>query len=345
MIVAAPCEAPLRFLVGAGREGMMWNITRRALAVVLLAGACVGPAAADEFPSKPITIMVGLAPGGITDVTARLYADVVGRSIGQRITIENRPAAAGALAAAAVQNAPPDGYTLLVFSGSQHATVAAMGTAPYEPVKGFSFITLLFNSVVAFVVPPDSPARTLEELFELGRKKPGGLSMGTPGLGSPSHLLGARVALAAKAPLQAIHYRGGAPMMADVLTGRVDFAVSTLSTARPFLIDKKLRAVAFDTEQRWSALPDVPGLAELGYGNEKVAQWFGIAAPAGTPPAVVEKLREEFVKASVDPELQQRLKENGTLIVTSTPDEMRALMAAEVATMDGLVKTLNLRQQ
>ena len=323
----------------------MRNIVRRGLAGIALACQCLAPAAADEFPSKPLTIMVGLAPGGITDVTARLYADVVGRNIGQRITIENRPAAAGALAAAAVQNAAPDGYMLLVFSGSQHATVAAMGTAPFEPVKGFSFITLLFNSVVAFVVPPDSPARTLEELFELGRKKPGGLSMGTPGLGSPSHLLGARVALAAKAPLQSIHYRGGAPMMADVLTGRVDFAVSTLSTARPFLIDKKLRALAFDTEQRWSGLPDVPGLAELGYGNEKVAQWFGVAGPAGMPPALVARLREEFVKASRDGELQKRLAENGTLIVTSTSDEMQALMVAEVAAMDMLVKTLNLRQQ
>src|SRR5262249_8815921 len=150
--------------------------------------------------------------------------------LGQRITIENRPAAAGALAAAAVQNAPPDGYTLLVFSGSQHATVAAMGSAPYDPVNGFSFISLLFNSAVVCGVPAASPASTLEELFGRGRKRPGGLSMGTPGLGSPSHLLGARVALAAKAPLQSIHYRGGAPMLADVLTGRVDFAVVTLST-------------------------------------------------------------------------------------------------------------------
>ena len=216
--------------------------------------------------------MVGLAPGGITDVTARLYAEAVSRSIGQRITIENRPAAAGALAAAAVQNAPPDGTMLLVFSGSQHATVAAMGSAPYDPVKGFSFITVLFNSVVAFVVPPDSPAETLEALFELGRKRAGGLSMGTPGLGSPSHLLGARVALAAKAPLQSIHYRGGAPMMADVLTGRVDFAVATLSTSRTFLVDKKLRALALDSETRWSGLPDVPVLAEIGYGNGKSSE-------------------------------------------------------------------------
>ncbi len=323
----------------------MRRIIRHGFMVAVLACRILAPAQADEFPSKPLTIMVGLAPGGITDVTARLYAEVVSRNVGQRITIENRPAAASALAAAAVQNATPDGYTLLIFSGSQHATVAAMGTAPYDPVKGYSFITLLFNSVVALIVPPDSPAKTLGELFDLGRKKPGGLSMGTPGLGSPSHLLGARIALAAKAPLQSIHYRGGAPIMADVLTGRVDFAVSTLSTARPFLADNKLRALALDIDKRWPWLPDVPTLAELGYGNEKVANWFGVAAPAGTPPQIVQRLREEFVKASVDPELQKRLAENGTLIATSTSAEMRALMVEEVATMDVLVKTLNLRQQ
>jgi tripartite-type tricarboxylate transporter receptor subunit TctC len=323
----------------------MRTIACAVVALVILVCAAFSPVRADELPNKPITIMVGLAPGGITDVTARLYAEIVGRNLGQRITIENRPAAAGALAAAAVQNAPPDGSMLLVFSGSQHATVAAMGSAPYDPVKGFSFITVLFNSVVAFVVPPDSPVATLEELFELGRKKSGGLSMGTPGLGSPSHLLGARVALAAKAPLQSIHYRGGAPMMGDVLTGRLDFAVATLSTSRPFLADKKLRALALDADARWAGLPEVPVLAELGYGKEKVANWFGVAAPAGTPPAMVARLREEFVRASRDPELEKRLAENGTLIATSTSEEMRVMMVEEVASMETLVKTLNLRQQ
>jgi tripartite-type tricarboxylate transporter receptor subunit TctC len=323
----------------------MRSIAGAAVTLVALLCTALSPADADEPLNKPITIMVGLAPGGITDVTTRLYAEIVGRNLGQRITIENRPAAAGALAAAAVQNAPPDGSMLLVFSGSQHATVAAMGSAPYDPVKGFAFITVLFNSVVAFVVPPDSPAATLDELFALGRKKAGGLSMGTPGLGSPSHLLGARVALAAKAPLQSIHYRGGAPMMGDVLTGRLDFAVVTLSTSRAFLVDKKLRALALDADTRWAGLPDVPVLSELGYGNEKVANWFGVAAPAGTPPAIVAKLREEFVKASRDPELEKRLAENGTLIATSTSEGMRAMMVAEVATMETLVKTLNLRQQ
>jgi tripartite-type tricarboxylate transporter receptor subunit TctC len=134
-------------------------------------------------------------------------------------------------------------------------------------------------------------------------------------------------------------------MMADVLTGRVDFAVATLSTSRAFLADKKLRALALDADARWSGLPDVPVLAELGYGKEKVANWFGVAAPAGTPAAIVEKLRAEFVNASQDPELQKRLAENGTLIATSTSDEMRSLMVEEVAAMEMLVKTLGLRPQ
>jgi tripartite-type tricarboxylate transporter receptor subunit TctC len=320
----------------------MGRIIRCVVAAGALVCVAMATARADDLAGKPITIMVGLAAGGITDVTARIYAEVVARNLNARITIENRPAAAGALAAAAVQNAPPDGATLLVFSGSQHATVAAMGTAPYDPVNGFSFISVLFNSAVAFVVPPDSPAHTLEELFELGRKRPGGLSMGTPGLGSPSHLLGARVALAAKTPLQSIHYRGGAPMLTDVITGRVDFAVVTLSTSRAFLAEKKLRPLA--TDVHWEGLPGVPTLAELGYGNEKVANWFGVAGPSGMSPALVERLNGEFGRAARDGELNRRLSENGTLVATSTPAEMRALMVEEVATMETLVKTLNLRQ-
>ena len=137
-----------------------------------------------------------------------------------------------------------------------------------------------------------------------------------------------------------MHYRGGAPMMADVLTGRVDFAVPTVSTSRAFLTEKKLRAVATDAQQRWAGLPDVPTLTEAGYGKEKVANWFGVAGPAGMPKAIVEKLRDEFIKASRDPELQRRLGENGTPIVTSTPEEMQVLMVGEAATMNELVRTL-----
>src|SRR5262245_25862135 len=166
------------------------KIVVRALLAVLGLTFATGGAPAQDYPNRPITLMVGLAAGGITDVTARLYADAASKITGQRITVENRTGAGGGVAAAAVQNAAPDGYTLLVFSGSQHATVPAVGTAGYEPVKGFAPVTFLFNSVVVLAVPSDSPAKTMAELHDLGRKKPGGLTFGTPGLGSPSHQIG-----------------------------------------------------------------------------------------------------------------------------------------------------------
>jgi tripartite-type tricarboxylate transporter receptor subunit TctC len=310
------------------------------IGLVLLATA----AQAQEFPNRPITVMVGLAAGGITDVTARLYAEAVSKSIGQRVTVENRTGAGGGVAAAAVQNAPPDGYTLLVFSGSQHATVPAVGNATYEPVKGFAPVTFLFNSVTVLAVPADSPAKTLKELHEYGRKKQGGLTFGTPGLGSPSHLLGAKIMLADKVPSESVHYRGGAPMMADLITGRVDFGWPTLSTSRAYLADNRLRALAIDSETRSPLAPDAPTLDEIGYGKERVASWFALAAPAGTPPAIVAALRAMFIKASQDPDLKRRLEENGTPIVTSTSEHMGKAMEQEWETMQQLTRTLNLRQ-
>jgi tripartite-type tricarboxylate transporter receptor subunit TctC len=298
---------------------------------------------AQEFPTRPITLMVGLAAGGITDVTARLYAEAVAKLVSQRVMVENRAGAGGGLAAALVQNAAPDGHTLLVFSGSQHATVPAAGNASYEPVKGFAPVTFLFNSVVALTVPVDSPVRSLKGLHELGRKKPGGLTFGTPGVGSPSHLLGAKILLADKVPFETAHYRGGAPMMPDLITGRVDFGWPTLSTSRSYIADGRLRALAIDADARWPRLPDVPTLVELGYEKERVASWFALAAPAGTPPAIVSRLHELFIQASQDPELKRRLDENGTPIVTSTPEQMGRAMEQEWQTMQQLAKTLNLR--
>jgi len=315
---------------------------------LLLAGIALGVMAtgapAQDYPSRPITVMVGLAAGGITDVTARLYAEAVARITGQRVTVENRTGAGGGVAAAAVQNAAPDGYTLLVFSGSQHATVPAVSTATYEPVKGFSPITYLFNSVVVLTVPADSPVKTMKELHEWGRKKPGGLTFGTPGLGSPSHLLGAKVLLADKVPFEAVHYRGGNPMMSDLVTGRVDFSWPTLSTSRSLIAEGKLRALALDADKRWDRLPDVPTLDELGFGKEKVASWFALAGPAGMPAVLVSRVRDLFIQASKDPELVRRLGENGTPIAQSTPEEMGRAMAQEWETMQALAKTLNLRQ-
>jgi tripartite-type tricarboxylate transporter receptor subunit TctC len=323
---------------------MKWAVLRSLLVGVTLSAMVTG-APAQDYPNKPITIIVGLAAGGITDVTARLYAEAVSKITGQRVTVENRTGAGGGVAAAAVQNAPPDGHTLLVFSGSQHATVPAVGTATYEPVKGFTPITYLFNSVVVLAVPANSPAKTMKELHEWGRKKQGGLTFGTPGLGSPSHLLGAKILMADKVPFEAAHYRGGNPMMADLVTGRVDFSWPTLNTARALLTEGKLRALAIDADKRWDRLPNTPTLDELGYGKEKVASWFALAGPAGMPPALVNKIRDIFLKAQQDPDLVRRVTENGVPLASSTPEQMAKAMADEWETMQKLAVTLKLRQK
>lgn len=324
---------------------MSWHRAVGFCLAAILALQGFSAARADEFPSRPITIVVGLAAGGITDVTARLYAEVVSNSIGQRIVIENRQGAGGAVAAAAVQNAAPDGYTLLVFSGSQHAAVPAVQSAPYDPIKGFAPITLLFNLAALVAVPVTSPANSMAELLAYGRQKPGGLLFGSPGVGTPSHLLAAKIGAATKTPMQYVHYRGGAPMMADLVTGRVDFALASYTVSKGFFLEHKLKALAVDADTRLSVMPDVPTLTEAGLGESKVASWFALAAPAGTPGNIVQKLRGAFVKASHDPELQRRLTENGTLIHTSTPEEMAKLLAEEVNSTNELVTSLHLRQQ
>jgi tripartite-type tricarboxylate transporter receptor subunit TctC len=320
------------------------HLVRIGLAATL-ALQCFATARAQDFPSKPITIMVGLAPGGITDVSARLYAEAVSPGLGQRIIIENRQGAGGAVAAAAVQNATPDGYTLLVFSGSQHSAVPAVQSAPYDPIKGFAPVTLLFDLAALVAVPATSPANTVAELLDYGKKKPGGLLFGSPGVGTPSHLLAAKISDLTKTPMQYVHYRGGAPMMADLVTERVDFALASYTVGKGFFIEKKLKALAVDAGTRLSVMPEVPTLTEAGLGQAKVASWFALAAPAGTPADIVQKLRDAFIKASQDPELKRRLSENGTLIHTSTSEEMAKLLAEEVESTNQLVKALGLRQQ
>ncbi len=324
---------------------MIWQGLQRSCLAAALAAVCSAGAPAGDFPDRPITIVVGLSAGGITDITARLYAETVSKNIDQRVLIDNRPTGGGAVAAANVQNAAPDGYSLLVFSGSQHAAVPALQPATYEPVKGFAPITLLFNLAALVTVPADSPAKSLVELLAWGRQKPGGLLFGSPGVGTPSHLLAAKIGYVTKTPMQFVHYRGGAPMMADLVTGRVDFALASYTVAKGYLGDGKLRALAVDADRRLSVMPDVATMGEAGLGDVKIANWFALAAPAGTPSDVVQKLNAEFIQASRDPGLRERLEANGTPIVTCTPEQMGKLLAEEVTSINELVKTLGLKQQ
>lgn len=315
------------------------------VAALVLFAAMPG-ARAQDYPSRPITILVGLAAGGVTDVMARLYAQSVGAILKQNVIVENRPAASGAVAAAGLQKAPPDGYTLLIFSGSQHATIPALSdTAIYDPVTGAQPIGVVFNFAGLVAVPAESPANSIAELVTLAKSKPNGLSFGSPGAGTPSHLASAKLLAATGINAQFIHYKGGSPMVTDLLSGQLDVAWPSAPAAKAFLESKKLKALAIDGVQRWALVPDVPTLAEIGYGNVSVANWFAVAAAPGTPPAIIARLNAAFAEAGRDPALKQKVEELGLSVATSTPEELGRLMAKEATDIKALVATLGLRTQ
>jgi len=302
-------------------------------------------AAADDYPSRPVRIVVGIAPGGITDVTTRIFADAVSKKTDQNFVVENRPGGGGGIAANYVQSSPPDGYTLLSYLGSQQAALPALQDVDFDPIKGFQQITLLFDLVIFIAVPENSPAHTVDELLQVGRDNHRDLIFGSPGLGTPSHLLAARISQETHTPMQYVQYRGGSQMLVDLVAGRVDFALPSYTVSSSYLAAHKLRILAVASGERLSAMPDVPTFKEAGLGNLKVATWDGLAAPAGTPAPIVSKLHDDFEKASSDPELKARLTANGTPILTSTPEEMTNILTEEVKQSAALIKSLDLRQQ
>lgn len=310
-----------------------------------LLGLAPATARAQDYPNRPITILVGLAAGGVTDVMARLYAQNVGQILKQNVIVENRPAASGAVAAAAVQKAAPDGYTLLVFSGAQHATIPALSdTATYDPVAGMQPVGIIFNFTGIVAVPANSPANSIADLVALAKSKPQGLNFGSPGAGTPSHLASAKLLAATGAKGEFVHYKGGSPMMADLLGGQLDVAWPSAPSAQSALEAKQIKALAIDGAQRWKLVPNVPTLAEAGYGDVSVANWFAVGAAPGTPPAVIARLNAAFAEAGRDPALKQKIEDLGLSVATSTPEELGRLMTKEAADIRALVVKLGLRQ-
>jgi tripartite-type tricarboxylate transporter receptor subunit TctC len=303
-------------------------------------------ARADEYPNRPITIFVGLAAGGVSDVMTRIYAASASKTLGQNIIVENRPTGSGAVAASALQSAAPDGYTLLVFPISQHASVPTMtANVSYDPVKGNKPISLLFSIATLVAVPADSPINSLAELKKVAAAKSGGLNVGSPGLGTPAHLSGAKLMNAMNAPVQFVHYRGAAPMMTDLISGRLDAAMVSSLTAKAFIFDKKIRAIASDATEKWTAAPEVPLLKDIGLAKAGLASWFGLAAPPGTPDSVIGKLNAAFVAAANDPAVRSKIEDSGLTVITSSPQEMQKMMADDTVDIIELVRALGLKTQ
>ena len=309
---------------------------------VLMAAMLVvvtGQAVADEFPTHAIRFIVPFPPGGVADPVARLIGDQVSKSVGQPVVVDNRPGGAGIIAAEMVSHAPADGYTIFMGHAGTHAVNPSLyPNLPYDPVKDFLPVTLLMSTSHVLVVPLGSPARSVDELVALARSQSQGLTYASQSVGTGGHLLGEMFRMSTRTNLQHVPYKGSAPALADLMAGRVDLFFDAVITATTQIRAAKNRALATAAKKRVAVLPDVPTMAEAGYPGIEADFWFALFVPAGTPPGAVRRLNQEFAKAMHSPEVKARFSEQGLDIATGTPEELAALIRADMARLGKVVR-------
>jgi len=296
-------------------------------------------AAADDYPSRPITLLVPFPAGGSSDIVMRLSAQKVSEAIGQPIIIDNRPGGAGNVAAMTIKNATPDGYMLMMGHTGTHAVNPSLYTdLKFDPVKDFAPITALISFNNILVVPAASPAKDVAGLIALAKTKPDGLVYGSQGVGTGGHLLGELFAKHAGIKLVHVPYRGIAPAVTDTVAGRMDMLFASYLSIGPHAETGALRMLAIAGDKRHPRIPDVPTMAEAGFPDVTMQQWFGLFAPAGTPEPIVRRLNREFVKALQSDDVKEKLLPQVANIIPGTPEELGALVARDMVRLGKIVK-------
>jgi tripartite-type tricarboxylate transporter receptor subunit TctC len=300
----------------------------RGVALAWLAGA-VEPAAAQDFPERPIHLIVPSAPGGPTDLPARLVAQIL-PALGQPAVVENRAGAGGALGARAVANATPDGYTLLVGNTSVFAVWPAVSaSAGYDPAKSFAPVAKLSESYQIVVVPASSPFKSMREVVAFAKNNPGKLNVAHTGLGGLPHLTIELLKARAGIDVVGVPYKSGGESVTAVLGGQVDMTIEGITILLPLIRDGKLRALAVTSRARTPLAPDLPTMIEAGVPDYEVTTFNGVAAPAGTPDAIVQKLNAAINDGMQAADIQGRLLALGAVSKPNTPAEFAAFMASE----------------
>jgi len=297
-----------------------------------LAATLPGPAAAQAFPSKPVRLVVPFAPGGTTDLLARIIAEKMGPALGQTVLVENKAGAGGAIGAAEVARAAPDGYVLLMSSVSTMAANPAINpTTPYDPNKDFVHIINVAATPNVIAVHPSFPARDYKTFLSVLSSNPGKYSFATAGGGSVGHLLAELYKNSSKVYFIHIPYRGSGPALNDAVAGQVPIIIDNLPSALPFIKDKRLIPIVVAAPARVAALPDVPTFAEVGLAPVNRMSFLGISAPKGTPKAVVDKLHAAVKTALTDPTVKERIEATGAIVVGNSPDEYQKQVSDELA--------------
>ncbi len=303
-------------------------------------------AMAQPYPSKPVRLVIGFAPGGGTDIVGRLLAQKLAEALGQPFTVENKPGATGMIGAKQVASAPADGYMLLMGHVNSQAIAPGLMERPlYDPIKDFAPVTYVGFVPNVLVVNPALPVRTVSELVALAKARAKGLSFASPGVGSTNHLAGEMLRQATGAPLVHVPYKGSSPAIVDLLGGQVDMNFDAMSSITAYLKAGRMRALAVTTPQRDPDLPEVPTMIELGFKALNVTNWYGVVAPAGTPAEVVDKLHGELSRVLQTPEVAGKLTELGVRREAMSSEKFGQFIRAEVAKYREVARLTGVRME
>lgn len=301
-------------------------------AIAMLAAGITGTATADpSYPSKPVRILVGYQAGGPTDLVARLVANKLQESLGQPFVVENRAGAGSNIASEAVAASAPDGYTLLVAAAPITMNGFVYKNLKYNIEKSFEPISMVSSAPGVLAVSPTLPVKSIQELIALAKKQPGKLTYGSTGNGGTQHMAGELFQRLANVQLVHIPYKGASGGLTDLIAGHVDMSFMTSTSSMQYFESGKVRPLAIAGPKRLSGIPNVPTFAELGYPNMVSNSWNGLFAPAGTSPAIVEKLHAAVIKALKSPDIKGKLESQGAILVGNSPEEFRKEIRQEVA--------------
>jgi len=312
--------------------------------IVLAAFALAGAAHAQAYPAKPVKLVVPFAPGGTSEVVARLVAAEMSKGLGQQMIVENKAGGAGNIAMQEVARADPDGYTLILgHFGTLAVNPYMFAKLPYDVNRDFVPVSLLAKVPNIFVVNANVPAKNLKEFVALAKSKPGALTYGSAGNGSAGHLAFEYLKLVAGIDVVHVPYKGTGPQITDLIAGRTDASSAGTPPLLPHVKSGKLRAVAVGTPKRLASLPDTPTVIEQGYKGFETTQWYGLMAPARTPDAVIKRLADEAAKATKAPAVKERFAADDAVAYGSTPAEFAAFIRQEQARWSEVVKKAKLK--
>ena len=309
--------------------------------LVIAAPVCKG--ASDDFPSKSVRIVVAYAAGGGNDLIARVLSKRLTETLGKTIFVDNRPGATGIIGTEFVAKSPPDGYTLILADTPHVTNPYVYPNVNYDPIKDFEPVTQVGSAPVVLVIYPKSPFQSLGDFVALAKSQPAKITMASGGTGTTSHFSGELFQLRTGIKLVHVPYKGNGPALADVVAGQVQCIFSPVAAAIPLVTAGRLQALAISSARRAASVPDVPTFAEAGIADYRVANWYGVLAPAGTPKPVIALLNKEIGAAVQWPEVKNRLDASLVDVATSTPEEFLAFLKAEAARYSQLIKTVGIK--